>query len=295
MPNGSIISVSPFRCVVWPLHERLEETISERSCAEEIESFKAHGQRTPAIGRVLRNMQGYDVEIVSGARRLFAARVLNVELIVEIRDLSDRDAVIQMHTDGLRKDISPYERGLAYLQWMRSNLFASQDEMAAALKVSESHVSRLLKLARLPSVIVNAFGNGADICESWGERLAGVLEDPDRSRPAIRAARAIASNPERLTSREAYQRILAAAAPTAPGGRKVARGLHDKVIHGKDGAPLFRIRHQRDSIVLILPMDKISAKTLAIIQSAVERILIESSTDVKTSLQEFDGFQVANA
>jgi ParB family chromosome partitioning protein len=159
--------------------------------------------------------------------------------------------------------------------------------MAAALNISSLKVSRLLKLALLPNAIVNAFSNALDIRESWGVKLTEVLEDPVRRQPALRAARAIATEPERLRPPdEVYRKILAAAAPTAPGGRKIISGLHDQVIEGEDGTPLFRVRHQQDSIALLLPLDKTSAKTLDAIQHAVARILTTSTTEVIPSVRE---------
>lgn len=296
MPMNSIVSANPFRCRVWGLHDRLDEHITEENCAEEIESFRVHGQRVRVLGRPVRDDSDYDLEVICGARRLFVARLLKMQLLVEVRELSDRDAIIQMHIENcLRKDISPYDRGQAYLRWLRGGHFESQDEMATALKVSPSQVSRLLKVARLPSVIVNAFGNAVDICESWGEKLTEVLEDPSRSQPAIRTARAIAASSTRLRPHEVYRQLLASAAPTEPGGRKVTRAPHDQVIEGKDGAPLFRIRHQQDSIALLLPIDRTSAKTLAAIQHAVEQILNESATNLSLPLHEPDHLQRASA
>jgi ParB family chromosome partitioning protein len=291
----SCASVDPFRCRVWSMHDRLEDHISEENCADEIESFSEHGQRSRVLGRPVCDDPDYDVEVICGARRLFVARLLKMHLLVEMRELSDKEAIIAMHIENcLRKEISPYERGLGYLRWLRGGYFASQDEMAAALKVSTSQVSRLLKLARLPSVIVNAFGSAIDIRENWGAKLTEVLEDPARKEPTIRAARSIAADSARLMPHEVYRQLLASAAPTEPGGRKAIPVPHDQVIEGKDGAPLFRIRHQRDSIALLLPVDKTSAKTLDTIQRAVARILTASATEIVPTIHDLGNLQRAS-
>ena len=291
----SVVSVDPFRCRVWDLHDRLEEHISEENCAEEIQSFKAHGQRVRVIGRAVHNDPAFDVEIICGARRLFVARLLKTSLLVEMRELSDREAIIQMHIENsLRRDISPYDRGLAYLRWLRSGHFDSQDGLAAALKVSPSQVSRLLKLARLPTVIISAFGSAVDIRESWGEKLAEVLEDPVRSRPAIRKARALAARAGNLRPQEVYEQLLASAAITGRGGHKVMRESHDQVVKAEDGSPLFRIRHQQDSIALLLPIDRTSAKKLAAIKCAVERIMSDSATRPSLAVDDASMLQIAS-
>jgi ParB family chromosome partitioning protein len=233
------------------------------------------------LGRPVRDDPGYDVEVICGVRRLFIARLLKVNLLVQMRELSDREAIISMHIENcLRKDLSPYERGLGYSRWLRGGHFESQEEMAAVLRVSPSQVSRLLKLARLPSVIVSAFRDTTNIRESWAAKLTEVLEDPVRKQPAIRAARAIAASSSPLLPKEVYRRLLASAAPTSPGGRKVAPSIRDLVIEDDNGLPLFRIRHQQGAIALLLPADRTSAQTLAAIQHAVARILTAPGAEV---------------
>ena len=287
------VSANPFRCRVWCLHDRLDEHITEANCAEEIESFKAHGQRVRVLGRPVRNDPQCDVEVICGARRLFVARLLNVPLLVELRDLSDREAIVQMHIENcLRKDISAYERGRGYLRWLRGGHFGSQEEMAAALKVSPSQVSRLLKLARLPSVVVQAFGDSAEICERWGEKLTEILTDPVRSQPTMRRARAIATGAGTMSPQDVYRALLTSAASVVPGSHKVSRTLHDRVIQGRDGTPLFRIRHQQDAIALLLPVDRTSARTLAAIQHAVEGIL-NASALARPGVEETNNLEVA--
>jgi ParB family chromosome partitioning protein len=281
---------------VWSLHDRLEEHISESNCAQEIESFKAHGQRTRVLGRPVRDDPDFDVEVICGARRLFVARLLNMKLHLELRDLSDREAIVEMHLDNCsRLAISPYERGVAYLRWLRRGHFQSQEDIASSLKISPSQVSRLLKLACLPSAIVNAFGNAVDIRESWAGKLTEVMQDPNRKLPTIRAARTLAADSLHHRPHEIYRRLLAAAAPTAPGDRKTIHVCRDQVIKSADGAPLFRVRHQQDSIALLLPLDKTSAETLTEIQDAVALILSASAKRVVTRIPERGNLRGASA
>lgn len=280
--DQTVVSVDPFRCRVWTMHGRQEETVNEETCADEIGSFRKAGQRKPALGRRVCDDPSYDIEIIAGTRRLFVARYLKVNLIVDLRDISDREAAIESEIENLfRKDVSPYERGKGYARWLSAGLFASQGDLASALNVSASQVSRLLKLAKLPPVIVSAFDTALDIREGWGVRLAKALADPSRRTPVIRAARNIAARSERPAAGEVYRELLASAAPTVPGGHKTGGVLHDRVVMGNDGAPLFRIRYHQDGVALLLPLERASAKTLDTIQRAVADILIASlSTEV---------------
>ena len=112
---SQIRSVNPFRCRVWDLHDRLDHLIVEDGCRNEISSFAKNGQLIPALGRPLRDDPDYEVELICGARRLFVARHLNLELLVDLRELTDQDAIIAMDVENRqRQDISPYERGLSF-------------------------------------------------------------------------------------------------------------------------------------------------------------------------------------
>jgi ParB family chromosome partitioning protein len=275
-----IVEVSPFRCRVWHLHERLEEYVSEQTCEAEIRSFEERGQLVPAIGRRLVGDHDHDIEIICGLRRLFVARYLNKPLTVDLRQISDAEGFLAMDVENRqRKEVSPYERGLCYARWLRSGQFQSQEDLARALKISASQVSKLLKLARLPSVIVNAFGNAAEIREGWGGEVFDALDDA-RKRPAlIRTARELSAMNPRPAAEKVYRHLLMA----STSGRKPRMGDHDQVVKGEDGLALFRVRRQINSVALILPLEKISARSLQEIQDAVAGILEGSPAVDRTS------------
>jgi ParB/RepB/Spo0J family partition protein len=255
---------------MWALHDRMEDYVSEQSCAAEIESFTKHGQLVPVLGRPSRGDPDYDVELIYGARRLFVARHINKPLSVELREMSDREGIIAMDIENRqRTDISPYERGVSFGRWLRSGHFGSQEDLAAALNVSPSVVSRLLKVGRLPAAILGAFENPTDICETWAVTLTQALDDPDRRQPTLQEARKISGTPKRPAARLVYTQLLAASAK----GRKPRSRGRDEVVKGEDGQPLFRIRHQRETIAVLLPVEKVSARILDNIRYAVSELL----------------------
>jgi ParB family chromosome partitioning protein len=258
---------------MWAWHDRLEDHISEETCREEIESFTRYGQLIAALGRPLINDPDHDVELIYGARRLFVAQHLNLPLLVEVRDMSDRDAIVAMDIENRQRvDISPYERGVGYSRWLRAGQFRSQDELASSLRISRSQVSRLLKLARLPAAVVSAFGSPAEICEGWGIELVDCLEDPRKRQCVLESARLIASGKHRLPAKEAYLRLISAATR----GRKLRPRQHDQVVKGPNGAALFRVRVQTDTVAVLLPAQKVAAPTLQRITEAIAMILGES-------------------
>ena len=279
----AIRSIDPFRCRMWRLHDRAEEYLTEETCRGEINSFAKHGQLVPVVGRLLPPTDPHEVELIFGARRLFVARHLNLPIRVEIRDMCDRDAVVVMDVENrLRLDISPYERGSSYAAWLRDGLFESQDDIAKALKISASQVSRLLKVARLPAVIASAFESPMQICEGWGLELAAALEVPHLRERIVRKAREIAQLSPRPLASEVYRRLLSATAA----GRPVSTKPHDEVVLSDRGRPLFRIRYARTSVALLLPVQRVSALALREIRDAVGSAL------QRATLQQHDSAEV---
>jgi ParB family transcriptional regulator, chromosome partitioning protein len=286
---GQIIAVNPFRCRMWDLHDRLDQLVSEESCRAEISSFRVHGQLIPALGRALRNDAHHDVELICGARRLFIARHLNIALTVEVRDLSDREAIIARDIENRqRRDVSPYERGMFFTRCLRGGHFSSQEELASVLGISQSQVSRLLKLARLPTVIVNAFENPLEIREGWAPALTEALEDPQTRKRTIALARSLVELSPRPPAIETYQKLLSATAS----GRKPRTRTRDEVVTDSDGTALFRIRRQVNTVALLLPLESVSIEKLAAVRDAVRGVL-KKNTPVMRSQRDRAGLRAA--
>lgn len=273
----NIVAVDPSLCRVWSLHARTSGDISEHSCRAEIESFARNGQLIAALGRPVSDGTAHQIEIICGARRLFVARHLNVSLFVEVRELTDREALIAMEVENRhRQDISPYERGLAYKRWLKDGLFKSQEDLAQAIQLSASQVCRSLQLARLPAVVVDAFRDPAEIREQWGLAILEALDDPLRRTATIRAARSLCGRSPRLQGREVLRRLLA----FCPDGRKAKTQSHDKVVPGSDGSALFRIRYLNSVIALVFSPAKLSEQSLDRIETELAAIL--QSPDIRS-------------
>lgn len=254
-----VIAVNPFRCRMWVEHERLSEKITEESCRAEIDSFLTHGQLLPVLGRPVRGDNRYEVELIYGARRLFVCRHLNTPVLVELRELSDKEGIIALEIENRqRKDLSPYERGLSYVRWLRAGHFSSQEDVARALNISPSQVSRLMKLARLPSVVINAFESPLDICEGWGLDLFNAWNDGRSQRSMADTARGIAGEAPRPNATQVYARLM----PATVRARKSRTKVHDEVVKDSQGRPLFRVRHHRHDVALLLPATNLSDQLL---------------------------------
>lgn len=266
--------VDPFDCRMWHLHDRLGDLITEESCGAEINSFLHHGQVVPVLGRKLDRDPNHKIELIYGARRLFVAKHLNVSLKVQIREMSDLDAIIAMDIENRqRMDISAYERGMSYSRWIRSGFFKSQEEIARALKVSRAQVSRLLSFSKIPAVVIQAFSDPAEICEGWGPKLLNILSDPQRRQAVIDTARVVIGRKSRPNDRSVYRELISAASP----GRKIKLKAHDEVILDENGAPLFRIQYNTSAIAVQLPLTRMSAQVLEEIRNSIVSIMERSA------------------
>jgi ParB family chromosome partitioning protein len=184
--------------------------------------------------------------------------------------MTNAQAIAAMHSENReRKDISPYERGLSYARWLRSGFFGSQEEIAKALNISASQVSRLLRIARLPSLIVGTFRSPLDICEVWGLELIDAWENPQTRRNLTYKARTLAAQSQHLPARAVYRALISSLTPA----HKPVRTNRDEVVKSPTGTPLFRIRHNSRAVVLVLPRHSASPTNIARISNSLAQIL----------------------
>lgn len=273
---SATVRANPFRCRMWEFHDRLEGYITEESCRVEIQSIAAHGQLIPALARPVKNHPDFDFELIYGARRLFISRHINAEILLEVRPLTDQEALLAMDIENRqRRDISSYERGRSYARWLRCGIFTSQEHLARALKNSPASVSRLLKVASLPAVMVSAFRDATSIRESWGVSLADAIAEPDNRRRIIARARALAAS-DRLVPENVYRELIKAVAP----GRKPRSPVRHEVVTDALGTPLFRLKYQRRSVAFVLDIERAAPSIVNRLRSEFRRVLQDEMSEV---------------
>jgi ParB family transcriptional regulator, chromosome partitioning protein len=269
-----LVWANPNRCRAWDKHDNLDDAVGETIGLKQIASAAAHLQVVPVVGRNIINDPHYDFELICSSRRLFVARHLSAPLLVDVRNLTDRDAATLIDIDNRHAaDVSAYERGLSYERWLHCGLFKTQQELSEAFKVSAAQVSRLIQLARVPRVILSAFTSPADVRETWAANLHAIWHDP-RTRPAAAArARLLAARPVRLPASIVYEQLVRSGEPF----RRMARGPascgRDEVILAGDGARLFRIRHLRTAVAFVVPIAHVSSQSLSRIQALMSTVL----------------------
>jgi ParB/RepB/Spo0J family partition protein len=276
----SPLFVNPFRCRMWERHDRLEEYISEATCRDEIASIQEHGQLVPVLARKCSGSPGVDYELIYGARRLFVARHLGIPLLVDVRSVSDQEATVYIDIENRhRKDISPYERGRSFAQWLRAGLYANQRELARHLQISAAQVSRLLKLARLPSVIVSAFDTPMSICETWADDLWKVWDDPRTRDQVLARARLERRSAERRDAQTVFHLLTHVYGANSAGRPAKMRRGRDEIGLDSAGKPLFRIKFYRKSVAFVFPGGVISKDQVQSIKSLLSTVTLRSKQD----------------
>jgi ParB family chromosome partitioning protein len=251
----AIEQVEPAKCTLWQFHERFGDELSGESCRELIASIQRHGQRHPVLGRRLAGTPGKKIELIYGGRRLLAAAQLGVNLLVDVRELHDREAIVEMEVENrLRIDISPYERGMSYRRWLNARLFTSQSELAKELGVSEAQVSRLMRYADLPAAVVGAFDGAQSIREEWAVALAKMCQDPGRRQGVLRRAREVSQCERQYPAQVVFRRL--ASAGNLAGG--VAIRPRDEIVKTRSGKPMYRIGLRAKTVHFIVPRDGLS-------------------------------------
>ena len=264
------MAVDPFRCRLWHLHDRIEKYLTPESCRDEIESIRRDGQMVPAIGRCLTGDPEFEVEIICGARRLFVARHLKLPLRVQITCMTDQQAAAAMDNENrLRREISPYERGMCLAKLLRQGVFKTQEAMAQGLHLSPVQVSRLLKFSELPPLLIDAFANPREILESWAVELHKAWHD-ERNRLLVRRARALIAGNSRPPPAAVYEILLA---PPGSGGRVTRRG-HNPTILGPQGQKLLRIAHWHKGLTLIIPNEIVTPALESDVTRALSAIVL---------------------
>ena len=186
--------LDPARVRIWPGNARSYAHLSEESCRELIDSIVAEGgQKVPAVVRRVETDPDYDYEVIAGTRRhwsiswlrahsypdmMFVAQVavLDDEAAFRLADLENR----------ARKDVSDLERARNYAAALKSHYGNHLTRMAERLKLSKGWLSKMLKVASLPDVVIHAFASPADVQLKPGYTLAQALDDKAAA-PAILA------------------------------------------------------------------------------------------------------------
>lgn len=209
--------VDPARCRIQAGHDRDYNRLNEMNCADLLDGIRAVGeQQFAAIVRPVNDQVGIEYEVICGARRHWVVSHLRQQeglamlFLIEVRELSDEEAFRVADLENRsRVDISDYERSVRYHSALVQHYQGVQSRMADAIGMTNSTLSRHLEFARLPSVVLDAFGDHHAVLLSHVARLAPALRKGAEGREIL--ARAATLGAEQAQRRDKGSKILSAA------------------------------------------------------------------------------------
>lgn len=143
-------------------------------------SISQHGIVQPILVRSVKgdDLAGARYEIIAGERRWRAAQKAGQhEVPIVIREVEDRQALeIAIIENVQRADLNPVEEGVGYQQLMEEYDY-SQNELAAVIGKSRSHVANTIRLLKLPKAVQAMLSSG-DLSAGHARTLV-TANDPE--------------------------------------------------------------------------------------------------------------------
>ncbi|MGL5840142.1 MAG: ParB/RepB/Spo0J family partition protein [Sphingorhabdus sp.] len=163
--------LDPARVRIWSGNARMQAGLSEENCRDLINSILAEGgQKVPAVVRRVTDDPDFDYEVIAGTRRHFAISWLransypDMKLLAQVAELDDEAAFRLADIENrARKDVSDIERARNYAAAIDMHYGGKQRRMAERLNLSEGWLSKMLAVARLPDMVIDAFASPSDI------------------------------------------------------------------------------------------------------------------------------------
>jgi ParB family chromosome partitioning protein len=198
--------LDPARVRVWPGNARVYAHLTEENTRELIDSILAEGgQKVPAIVRRVTDDPNHDFEVIAGTRRHFAVSWLrtnsypDISFLAQVAELDDEAAFrIADLENRARKDVSDLERARNYAAALGDHYGGHLTRMAERLRLSKGWLSKMIKVARIPDAVIDAFASPADLQLKPAYPLAQALDDKTRAKAIKTEARLIVAQQEAL-------------------------------------------------------------------------------------------------
>ena len=147
-------------------------------------------------------------EIIYGYRRHRACLDLGLPVLALVEQVDDKELFKEMERENRdRLDLSPWEQGRMYRQSLSEGLFASLGELSKEIGIDKGNLSKALRLAELPDVVVNAFFSPLDLQFRWAKLLNDALQQaPDQV--LARAKRLSENKKDKRSSKEVLDILL---------------------------------------------------------------------------------------
>lgn len=256
--------IDPEVCRLWRLADR--PTTEAPHIDDLVQSFDREGQVAPVIVRPVRDPTQAEIryEVIAGSVRWRAALKMRCRLLADIRpDLDDQTAFrIMVVENDMRRDLSDYTKAKRYQKALDEGLYGSKGELAEAMGLSNTQLSKYLGFANLPDEFVAACQDISTLSLTTGYILATLcnkgfqsailelLPHIEGGEISVRQLEEWTTNPEQIVEYVSSQRWKTKA--DVPDEVSVSRrAFRDpKLYKSSSGQPLFSVTlSQRRAVV----------------------------------------------
>jgi ParB family chromosome partitioning protein len=280
--RAQLLDPSSIRPSRWA--NRHESTFQSVEFVKLKEEIAAAGGNVQPIN-VRQDVTGGGYEVVFGHRRLRACQELGLPVLAIVVSIDDRSLWEEMERENRsRANLSPYEQGRHYKAALDQGLYPSIRRLAEVINVDVSQASKVIRIADLPDVVINAFSSPRDIQVNWAAKL-GMALDRDRDGVLKRAAKLVESRGPRPKPNEILKALV------DPGGVEPFHAEVRKVV-GPDGSRRATIRKTPDGYSIAVDSQRVSIEALHV---AVQRLLDVGSHDVAASTERGHALRASTA
>ncbi len=220
--SPAILKIDPKQIAHSRFANRHPDSFADAEFQALKDDIAVHGGNVQPIKlrRLAKETEGITYEIVYGHRRCRACADLGLPVAAIVEQLDDAALFVQMELENRsQKRLSAWEQGRMYSRALDEGLFPSIRQLAKAIGVDFSNLSKVLNLSRLPIEVVDAFRSPNDLQFKWAGPLGdAVQKDPEA---VISRARAIRSEGQERDAATVYARLLGSASAT--GGSTAAK------------------------------------------------------------------------
>lgn len=243
--GGVVLKLDPKRIAQSAFANRHERSLDQADGDLQglIADIRTRGQLEPIRVRPAPDGSEFEYEIVYGHRRHAACLALDaatdggwpVLALLDSQASDVRDHVLKMYQENAaRKDLSAFETGAMFSNWLQEGVFENQTTLGAAVSLGQATVAKYIAISSLPELVLKAFGDPRSLSLRWGEQLAASLKD--RRDAILKAARELGTKDSERVPEDVLKALLAA------GGRepKKAGAVKTETVKYK-GRTLYKI------------------------------------------------------
>jgi len=181
-PDKGVFKIDPNRVRRSKFANRDELAFADPDFAGFQESIRANkGNDVPAKVRRVEGDPDHDYEVVYGHRRHQATKLTQTPFYATIHEVSDVELVRFMHMENQRVDLSVFEEGAQFSQWLDSGLYKSATALATDIGESKSFVSQRIAIQHLPEVVFKALKDPRQLkITAWRELCAAYRESSEK-------------------------------------------------------------------------------------------------------------------